>query len=95
MSRTRVLTAYSIYEIEPLNKRVRRLAGINSPTPRQGNDGEWQPYQALHYTLENTLLFVWGDNPDGTQKCTETSHIVSIESVELAETAKENSDAGN
>lgn len=34
----------SLYEVDTTAKKIRRLNGKGDPTPRQGKDGEWQPY---------------------------------------------------
>lgn len=81
MTTMRVLTAYSMYEVDLANNRVRRLAGLNDPTPRQGPDGEWQQCKDIYMTQDSTLLFVWSDNGDGTKRCTETSHVLRTEEI--------------
>jgi len=71
-----VNTENSTYEIDESNRLVRRMYGVSVPTPRQGADGEWKAYREV-LTMGDGLLFVWGDNPDGTAKCTWTSKVVS------------------
>lgn len=38
------LTQNSAYEIDPEQKQVRRLTGLNDPTPSQGPNGDWKTY---------------------------------------------------
>lgn len=79
-SRIRLLTAFSVYELNLQTNQVRRMAGLNPPTERQGADGQWQ--QCADILFDNdTVLFVWGMNPDGSARCTRTSHIVSVEEI--------------
>jgi len=48
MSNTlQITTDFSIYEVDFGNNRVRRVSGVNKPTPRQGADGEWKTYMSV------------------------------------------------
>lgn len=80
MSNAQVITKFSIYEVDFENNRVRRVSGVNRPTPRQGSDGEWKTYQTV-FLSDHGLIFQWGWNEDGTAKCTETSHIVKVNEI--------------
>lgn len=57
----------SVYIVNTDSKKIRRLNGVNDPTPRQGKDGEWRSYQEL---LPSPLrkgtcaLIVWGDETE-------------------------------
>jgi hypothetical protein len=43
-----LFTTYnSTYEIDQEHARIRRLEGLNKPTPRQGADGDWKSYVAI------------------------------------------------
>lgn len=37
----------SVYEVDEQNKRIRRLSGLRSATPRVGDDGNWKPVIAV------------------------------------------------
>lgn len=68
----------SVYELDEVQRRVRRLSGVTTPTARQSADGEWQEYAKL-YVLplahgQVCLMFDW--NGDG--KCTMTSVILKM-----------------
>lgn len=71
-----VTTANTIYEINEADKLIRRVSSTHAPTPRQAEIGEWQPYRTLGYILDG-LIIVWGDNPDGTDKATWTSRVLT------------------
>lgn len=34
----------SIYELDQANKRIRRIEGMQVPTPRMGSDGTWKTF---------------------------------------------------
>ena len=67
----RVQTEFSEYEIDTDNKRVRRLAGVNPATNRQGKDGEWKTYVHLD-RMGGGYFFDW----DGLGHGTVTSPVV-------------------
>jgi hypothetical protein len=69
-------------------RRIRRLSGVNDPTPRVGVDGEWRPYQALAQT-EIGLVILWPwINPNGTLPTTITSPVVAVTWNQPAEPAE-------
>ena len=70
---TRIQTENSVYEVDYDQKRIRRVGGVNEPTPNQGPDNVWNDYSALQ-PMHNSMLIVW---PDG--KATLTSPITSAE----------------
>jgi hypothetical protein len=70
-----------VYEVDLESNRVRRMTGLNPPTERQGADGEWQQCIDILFD-DDTILFVWGMNDDGSARCTRTSHIVHVEEVD-------------
>ena len=37
----RVSTVNSVYHVNESEHLIRRIGGVNLPTPRQGEDGEW------------------------------------------------------
>ena len=71
----RVTTVDSLYEIDDEDCLIRRVRGINEPTDRQGADGVWKSYAALT-KMEDGLLIIWGNNDNGTARCTWTSPII-------------------
>lgn len=73
MSVMTVWTAFSKYEIDQAGKRVRRMVGVNAPTDRQGDDGQWRQYHHVEF-LAGGLLIHWDD----AGHCTHTSDIVSV-----------------
>jgi len=72
-----VTTVNSVYEINEADHMIRRVAGANDPTPRQGADGEWKEYDSIQPHLGG-LLIVWNRT---TGKCTWTSDVVGDTSV--------------
>ncbi len=63
----------SIYEVDDLNKLVRRMQGMHAPTPREGQDGIWKQYDAV-VPFMNGLLIVWDET---LGKATLTSQLVA------------------
>ena len=52
----------SLYELDPANRRVRRISGERAPTPRQGTDGEWKTYESwMPFIHPDGALAVWFD----------------------------------
>jgi hypothetical protein len=71
-----VTTRNSVYEINEVDHMIRRMNGVNDPTPRQGADGEWQKYSTIAPLLDG-LMIVWGINADGSAASTWTSAVVT------------------
>jgi hypothetical protein len=72
----------STYEIDTQHNRVRRLFGARTGTPRQSADGQWQIYESVNeITVGESVIFVWGDNPDGTKRCTITSTVDELDTI--------------
>lgn len=82
----------SAYELDEVRRRVRRLSGTHSPTPRQGPDGAWKPYHHVgagtilgplgDVAVGFTMMICWmiaDDDGEETMKCTETSVVVGID----------------
>ena len=71
-------TDNSIYEIDPTQRRIRRLEGRNQPTPRQGDDGGWKDYADVSdATVGSSVLVIWRW-ADGIAQGTCTSPVRSI-----------------
>lgn len=77
----RVVTENSIYEINDEDRLIRRTHGKRSGTKRQGKDGVWQSYESIE-SWYGGMLIVWGNNEDGTARCTWTSTVLQEEKVE-------------
>lgn len=57
-----VTVSGSMYEVDLQEKKCRRLIGTSDPTPRQGKDGDWKVFQAIHPDVPvqgKPVLFVW------------------------------------
>lgn len=80
----------SVYEVDILERRVRRLTGLNAPTPRVGKDGEWKTFTLVSsITPGAPVLFVWrfDEGPDQTSqwaRSTVTSRVQVVTAVENA-----------
>lgn len=74
-----VKTLNSTYEID--GTRVRRLGGDNSPTLRQGADGEWKEAESIEKVALSghfCYMFVW-ETVGFVAKTTVTSPVISEE----------------
>lgn len=76
---TVVHTAYSTYEFDTANKRVRRIVGVNAPTANQGEDGQWKEYEWVGPYFDGGLIIKWVN----TTKATITSPVTSIEGTDF------------
>ncbi len=57
----------STYEVDKLEKKIRRLNGVTDPTPRMGEDGKWRNYLKLYpepLQVGESALIVWGNDVD-------------------------------
>lgn len=71
-----IRTKNSVYELDEAAKQVRRLNGLNDPTPCFGADGQWRPYaDAYNVEVGQHATFVW----PGLTRCTHTSQIQAVE----------------
>lgn len=72
----------SIYEVDMVNKRIRRLHGVNNPTDRQGEDGIWKQFEEITAIEPNkSVVIVWSRNLTGdvpVMKTTVTSAVDKI-----------------
>lgn len=71
-----ISTANSVYQVDEDNRLIRRVLGVNQPTPRQGDDGQWKEYKSIGLGGDG-LLIIWEYNPDGSARCTWTSTVVA------------------
>ena len=50
----------STYELDLEVKKIRRMEGIDNPTPRQGVDGEWKTFEKCSEIIVGMpLLVIW------------------------------------
>ena len=71
-------TLNSTYEHDPAGRRIRRLKGVNGPTPRQGADGEWKHYAMIsEVQVGESVIIVWTISDD-VAGATQTSLVQSI-----------------
>lgn len=76
----------STYEVDYESMRIRRLNGTNTPTNRQGHDGEWKAFVKLDRVEVGTSAFIFWDPETtpllpgslGGSPCTVTSQIVAV-----------------
>ncbi len=73
----------SMYEVDKENSKIRRLVGVDDPTPRQGYDGEWKVFVSItDVELGYSVLVGWRYKEDGvTVEGTLTSPVVRIGQV--------------
>lgn len=76
----RIVTEYSVYELNEEDNLVRRMHGLRRATMRQGEDGVWQSFESVVLHPAG-MIIVWGDNPDGSKKTTITSAVLREEYV--------------
>ncbi len=79
----------SVYEVDAATKFIRRLSGVNDPSPRQGQDGVWKSYVECEARVGERTVIVW--DPATTPLLPEsngfgvpmtiTSRVVSIDHV--------------
>lgn len=72
----------SLYEIDQASKKIRRLSGFNQATARQGQDGDWKPYDRISQLEVGIPLFVVWEVTNGqgevVLKSTATSVVAEI-----------------
>ena len=74
----------SVYEVDLIGKRIRRLRGKKDPQPRQGEDGKWKGYASISSIIENLpVLIIWQNSgEEDFIPTTLTSHVVDIRQEE-------------
>lgn len=73
----RFRTENSTYEMDTEARLIRRIIGVNPPTPRQGPDGYWRPYRAVSPLYVGYRVFItYADMAVG--KGTITSPVVEV-----------------
>lgn len=78
-------TRNSLYELDAPAKRIRRVRGANPPTKHFTPNGEWKPFESIHYVEEGwTPAVLWGDNTATTLSVVES--ITEGEPCELSTT---------
>lgn len=70
----------SVYEVNTLFKKIRRLDGSQEPTPRQGQDEQWKYYEEISEIKVNSpVLISWSFNEDASViEGTMTSPVVEV-----------------
>jgi len=64
----------SAYELDRDGSKIRRLAGEDNPTPRQGKDGEWRVFDFCSEVVAGVPVVInWED-----VRCTVTSPVKMI-----------------
>lgn len=76
-----VVTENSSYEFDLEQKRVRRLRGVNDPTPRLGTDGEWRTYvEVSDPQIGQSFVIRWPDGQPELRDHTISSAVILIAS---------------
>ena len=69
----------SCYEVDREASKIRRLSGKNDPTSRQGQDGEWKPYEYLApIVIGQGATIIWGSD---TPLLPETKSLAALSSI--------------
>lgn len=62
----------STYEVDQADKRIRRLSGVDNPTPRVGKDGEWRSYESITgLEVGSQAIILW--SPQDTEPLPDTN----------------------
>lgn len=77
-------TEHSMYEVDQVRERVRRIGSTHEPTERMAvQDGVWMNYLDIK-TTGGSVLFVWSYDDQGIAKCTLTSQLLDVSVGPLA-----------
>lgn len=72
----------SVYELDLISKRFRRMSGEIAPTPRVGQDGKWKSYMEVSFPVVGRPTWVtWevvSDNGMIVMKTTATSPVKEV-----------------
>ena len=80
MHRRLITETGSVYELKSDEKLIRRVQGAAPPTPRQGANGDWKPYESIAYRIGVSIFIIWSyDGP--IARSTRTSTLISIEEI--------------
>ena len=83
----------SVYQVDPIQSRVRRLEGNASPLPRQGKDGEWKEYWTIsEIEVGLPVCIIWdpdknpllAGSPSSAWPATNTSRVIKVEESSVA-----------
>lgn len=68
----------SVYELNTITSKIRRVKGEHPPTPNQGPDGEWKEYEEFFGMLGMEGLIVWSS---ADKTATRISVITNMEPI--------------
>jgi hypothetical protein len=83
----------SVYQVDPIQSRVRRLEGNASPLPRQGKDGEWKEYWTIsEIEVGLPVCIIWDPSTtpllagshSSAKPATITSRVIKVEESSVA-----------
>lgn len=71
-------TQNSVYEVDLVKKRIRRMDGDFTATPRQGKDGEWKNFVHITPIVEGHGVYIVWSYDENIARGTYTSEVVAI-----------------
>ena len=72
-----IWTLNSLYEVDPIERRIRRVHGEDPPTMRIGTD--WRTYRQIKVQVGLPAVILWAISPEGALQTTVTSNVVAVE----------------
>jgi len=76
----------SLYEVDQKNCCVRRLVGVNDPTPRQGPDGEWRDYADITYIIPGQpVIITWRFDTETDMVCARSTITSNVKEIHMEE----------
>ena len=72
-----IWTQFSVYEVDEVKMRVRRVLGDKPPTARTGTD--WRPYHQIQVEIGLPAVILWAITAEGVLQTTVTSKVVAME----------------
>ena len=72
-----IWTQFSVYEVDEVEMRVRRVLGDKPPTGRTGTG--WRPYRQIQVEVGLPAVILWAITAEGVLQTTVTSRVVAVE----------------
>ena len=75
-----IWTTFSAYEVDGVERRVRRVLGDKPPTERTGTG--WRSYREIQVEVGKPALILWEITADGVLQTTVTSNVIAVENLD-------------
>ena len=72
-----IWTAFSAYEVDEEERRIRRVLGDKPPTVRTGTG--WRSYREIQVEVGKPVVILWAITAEGVLQTTVTSDVVAVE----------------